>query len=81
MNYDTISLSKTEKNKKYTIVSIDNSPIPTKKLLGHGIRPGEKICVLFANPSKTSLAFEVMGAVIALRKKDCEKIFVKEVLR
>lgn len=80
MKYTSISLSQAEKNKEYIIISIADDTLSAKKLLGHGIRPGEKISLLFANPSKTSLAFEVMGAVLALRKKDCEKIYVKEVL-
>ena len=39
-----------------------------------GFLPGMKICCLFPAPGGSPIAFQICGAVIALRRQDAERI-------
>lgn len=71
-----IPLSSALPNSPYIVHGIDDSKLSTKAFCGYGIYPGNKIKLLFASPSGNPHAYEVMGAVLALRKEDAGKILV-----
>ena len=76
MNDPLISLPDTITGQEYIIRSIDLGGKNNGVLRGYGIIPGALIRHLFDSPAKEPSAYEVMGAVLALRHEDSEKILV-----
>ena len=76
MNDSLISLPDTVFGREYVIRSIDPVEKGDSTLNGYGIIPGASIKHLFDSPAKDPAAYEVMGAVLALRLEDAKKIFV-----
>lgn len=72
-----IPLPTVEPGRDYIIDHIRNKKNNTNDLSGYGIFPGTKIKMLFSSPSGDPYAYEVMGAVLALRHEDSKNIFVK----
>lgn len=62
--------------REYIIDHITNGISHADSLRGYGIFPGSKIKLLFNSPAKNPSAYEVMGAVLALRHEDSKGIYV-----
>jgi len=45
-------------------------------LRGYGIFPGSTVKLLFRSPAKNPCAYEIMGAVLALRDEDSASIMI-----
>ncbi len=69
-----------EKGKSSIVKEIDKSlnGAERRRLLDLGIYPGVKIKNCFKSASGDPIAFEVLGTVIALRKEQSNKIYLKE---
>lgn len=78
MTKQVIPLFNASPNKEYMIVSIDTNKNKPTDFSGYGLMPGVKIKLLFSSPSKDPSAYEVMGAVLAIRQKDSNMIYVSE---
>jgi len=76
MNTNPIPLPDAIIGKEYIISHINNNVLPANTLKGYGIFRGSKIKLLFASPSGNPCAYEVMGAVLALRHEDSRYIFI-----
>lgn len=76
MNDHSIPLPMATPGKEYIINYIHKGKTHTDHFRGYGIFPGSKIKLLFANPASNPSAYEVMGAVIALRHEDSKHIYV-----
>lgn len=79
MIYQNIPLSQILPYKEYVIDSITDTKNGSLSLQGYGLIPGAKIKLLFVSPLKEPLAYEIMGTVLALRRKDAECIQVSPV--
>ena len=75
MNDPLISLPDTITGQEYIIRSIDLGG-KNNGVFRRWIIPGALIRHLFDSPAKDPSAYEVMGAVLALRHEDSEKILV-----
>ncbi|MEG0830683.1 MAG: FeoA family protein [Anaerovoracaceae bacterium] len=75
------------KNKKITLAALPNGcqakvneiaayGLEKDRLIDLGFAPGSTVKVLFTSPAKNPTAYEVMGAVLALREEDGKKIIV-----
>jgi len=61
---------------EYIIHHIESSNLHANVLKGYGITPGTKIKLLFKSPSHDPYAYEIMGAVLAIRHEDSKKIYI-----
>jgi len=61
------------------VIELQHSGTLRRRLLDLGLIPGASICRRYTAPAGTPIAFEISGAVVALRKKDAEKVYVQEV--
>ena len=59
------------------IENIDSTCSIKKRLLDLGFINGTKIVPILKSPSGDPRAFRVRNTTIAIRKEDCEKIFLK----
>ena len=50
-----------------------------RRLLDLGVIPGAVIRRRYTAPSGSPIAFEIQGAIVALRKRDAAKVFIQEV--
>ena len=76
MSTNSIPLPMAMPGKDYIISHIENGKTSAANLKGYGIFPGSKIKLLFNSPTKNPSAYEVMGAVLALRQEDSKNIYV-----
>ena len=76
MNDVSITLPMAVPGKEYIIQSIKKGAAVADTFRGYGIVPGAKITLLFNSPAKNPSAYEVMGAVLALRKEDSNNIYI-----
>lgn len=76
MNNHSIPLPMAVPGKEYIINYIHNGNTHADYFKGYGIFPGSKIKLLFDSPTKNPSAYEVMGAVLALRHEDSNHIYV-----
>lgn len=76
MSLNSIPLPTVDPDRLYIIDHIDARKINPNTYKGYGIFPGSKVKLLFNSPSKNPSAYEIMGAVIALRQEDSMNIFV-----
>ena len=76
MKVDYIPLPEAIPGREYIINHIKHEETDVNNCSGYGLLPGEKIKLLFTGPSKDPIAYEIMGAVIALRYIDSKNIFV-----
>lgn len=79
MKEHTIPLSMAALGKEYMIDHIQNGKTLADHFRGYGIIPGSKIKRLFNSPTKNPSAYEVMGAVLALRHEDSSNIYVSPI--
>ena len=77
MKADYIPLPEMISGREYTINHIKYGETGISDYSGYGILPGAKVKLLFTGPSKDPIAYEIMGAVIALRYTDSKNIFVR----
>ena len=70
-------LSQLNPNEDGTVISLGSDGSIRRRLQDMGIIEGTKIKCLFASPFNDPVAYEVRGAVIALRCDDSKNIFVK----
>lgn len=80
MYIESIPLQAAIPGREYIIDHIRRGKSYTDTLRGYGIFPGTKIKLLFKSPAKDPSAYEVMGAVLALRREDSEVIYVSPVI-
>lgn len=76
MSENYISLPMITPGREYTISHIADGKNDAVSFRGYGIFPGSKIKLLFNSPTKNPSAYEVMGAVLALRREDSKNIYV-----
>ena len=76
MNTNSIPLPMVIPGKEYTINRIEDGKTEAKNFWGYGIFPGSTIKLLFNSPTRNPSAYEVMGAVLALRREDSKNIYV-----
>lgn len=76
MKMKFIPLPKAIPGKEYIIRFINSETNDINTLRGYGIFPGSKIKLLFNSPAKNPSAYEVMGAVLALRHEDSNNIYI-----
>ncbi|MDO4486841.1 MAG: FeoA family protein [Bacillota bacterium] len=76
MQLNSIPLPSALPDRDYIIDHIDDSRIRPDNFKGYGIFPGSRIKLLFNSPSRNPSAYEIMGAVIALRREDSMNIYV-----
>jgi len=72
-------LSALQPGEEAEIVTISRTmrPVERHRLLDLGVLPGTKIRVEFVSPTGDPVAYMVRGALIALRKDQAQKIFVR----
>lgn len=66
--------------KKGRVLENGGSGAFTQRLEDLGLIPGAEVWCLHKSPSGSPGAYDIQGAVIALRKTDAEKIWVEESL-
>ncbi len=76
MKADFIPLSEAVPGKTYIINSILHGETHTKNLHVYGLKPGAKINLLFTSPFGDPSAYEILGAVFALRTSDAKHIML-----
>lgn len=76
MLHHSIPLPMVVPGREYIINHIESGKENADRYRGYGIFPGSKIKLLFNSPSKNPSAYEVMGAVLALRQEDSRNIYV-----
>ena len=76
MKADFIPLSEAVPGRTYIIKSISNGETHTKNLHAYGLKPETKIKLLFSSPFGDPCAYEILGAVIALRTSDTKHIML-----
>ena len=72
-----IALSDLPLNKTGTIVNLKCTENIKRRLLDLGLIEGTQITPLLVSPSNDPRAFEIRDTIIAIRKEDTSKIFVK----
>lgn len=77
MKVDYMPLPMIVPGREYIIDHIATGKTAVNNLRGYGILPGIKIKLLFSSPFRDPSAYEVMGAVLALRHEDSKSIFVR----
>ena len=73
-------LSSLKPGEEAEIVDISRTmrPVERRRLLDLGVLPGTKIRAEFVSPTGDPVAYMIRGALIALRREQAEKIFVKK---
>ena len=61
------------------VIDVTLTGMLRRRLFDLGVIPGAKICRRYTAPSGSPIAFEVQGAVVALRKSDAKNLIVQEV--
>lgn len=61
-----------------TIVAINARGMERNRFVDLGLAPSQTIKSLFKSPANNPTAYEVMGAVLALRSEDAAKIIVRK---
>lgn len=73
---EAVLLSTLHPGQSCVVASLGHTAGMRRRLLDLGISPEETISVLYTGPSGSPVALLCKGAVIALRRRDCEKIMV-----
>lgn len=71
---ETIPLGNLRTGQTKQISAIDPTGTMSRRLLDIGLTPGSFITRLYAAPSGDPVAYQIRGAVIALRHKDAKAI-------
>lgn len=73
------ALSQISPGRTVRVVENDCERNLEKRLEDLGLIPGAEICCLHRSPSGSPAAYDIQGAVIALRKSDAAKIWVEAI--
>ena len=74
-----ISLKDLEVGQKAVVDKLEIDGSIKRRLLDIGLIPGSKVECIMKSPLGSPIAYMIKGAMIAIRKEDLDKIFVKEV--
>lgn len=77
MNSITCNLARLPVGCSGTILEITASGQEKDRLADMGFAPSLEVKPLFKSPAQNPVAYEVMGAVLALRNEDASKIIVQ----
>lgn len=77
MHSETFSLTHLPIGHLGTIVAINASGLEKDRFMDLGFAPSQRVKALFRSPAQNPTAYEIMGAVLALRKEDASKIIVQ----
>lgn len=75
-----MALSELEKGSWAELREFRCSPELQRRLEDLGLIPGNRLRCLFRSPAGSPAAYEIQGAVIALRKRDANRILVEAAL-
>lgn len=78
MNYKTLNLSTLPVGSRGIIKQVNADGMEKTRLNDLGFHPATEIKALFKSPSGNQTAYEIMGAVLALRKEDAGKITIQK---
>ena len=73
----TVPLSKLGPGEIAGVEKIVHAGKTQQRLCDLGMIPGAEIRCLYSAPSGSPTAYEVLGAVVALRRRDAESVLVK----
>ncbi|NLZ45868.1 MAG: ferrous iron transport protein A [Clostridiales bacterium] len=79
-NNQTLSLSQLDIGEIGQVVSLESNGIQRRRMLDLGLVQGTKVKAVQSSPSGDPVAYNIRGAVIALRNDDADKIQVKRFL-
>ena len=78
MNTETINLSALPVGSRGIIVDINACGLEKDRFIDLGFAPTLEVKALFKSPAQSPAAYEVMGAVLALRSEDASKIMIQK---
>ncbi len=73
----SISLSKMPVGSKVQILNLLSTGLPRRRMLDLGLIPGTIIEIIRKSPLGDPIAYNIRGAMIALRKEESDQILVK----
>lgn len=76
MKNQSIPLPMAISGNDYIITHIEKGKVSADALRGYGILPGARIKLHFTSPSGNPAAYEIMGAMLALRHEDVQGIYI-----
>lgn len=77
MYSETFDLSLLPIGSTATIIALDACGLEKDRFLDLGFAPPQTVTALFKSPAQNPTAYEIMGAVLALRSEDACKIIVQ----
>lgn len=77
MYTQSISLSKIPVGSKVQVLNLLSTGLPRRRMLDLGLIPGTIIDVIRKSPLGDPIAYNIRGAMIALRKEESDQILVK----
>ena len=77
MDSQIIDLSRLPAGCLGTVISINSQEKEKDRFIDLGFAPSRKVKTLFKSPAQNPIAYEVMGAVLALRSEDASKIMIR----
>ncbi len=77
---NTVCLSALSPGQQATVTALQTTGSMHRRLLDIGLCSGTKIECVGRSPSGDPSAYLIRGAVLALRREDCDKIFVENML-
>ena len=78
MNHATLYLSELKPGMTGEVLSLSNSGPMRQRLMDLGLVEGSRVTCLGRSLWGDPAAYEMCGAVIALRRADCEQILLRE---
>ena len=72
------SLNDLELNKEAIVIKVAANENIKNRLLDIGLVPRSKIKTVLISPGKDMIAYQIKGAIIAIRKDDTKDIMVEE---
>ena len=78
MALETFDLSDLPVGCRGTIVQINAQGLEKDRFIDLGFAPSLEVKTLFKSPAQNPTAYEVMGAVLALRREDASKIIIRK---
>lgn len=76
---NTKSLTSLEVGQSAKVERLTNSGTIKRRLQDIGLISGTKVKCVLESPSKDPMAYQIRGAVIALRQEDAKKILVETI--
>lgn len=72
-----MKLTDAELGEKFTVCEVDNTRNMKKRFSDLGLIKGATVTPLYRSPFGEPTAYEILGAVMALRKEDSDSILVR----